>query len=313
MLEQIKETQKNAYKIITNAVKNKKISHAYLIETNNYEFKNEFVLEFVKTLLCLNHEFCVNCDCNICKKIDKNIYSEFKIIKPEGLWIKKEQLLELQSEFKYTSVESFRKVYVIENAEKMNSSSANTLLKFLEEPEDNIVAILVSDNIHQLLDTIVSRCQLISLTNKNDNLNINEYEKVKKMLSRNCDNLDQIIADSIDLVYLIEQKGLDAIIYTKEFVNKFSNSSEFELALEIMILFYKDILNYKMNINELFPKKDLELIAKLNDVDKLKYKITKLLESKNNVKINANTNLLLDKFIIDIGCDTNERNSWCSI
>lgn len=308
MLEEIKETQANAYKIISNAVKNSKISHAYLIDANNYKYKKEFVFEFAKTLLCPTHEFCKTCECNICKKIDKNIYSEFKLIEQDGMWIKKEQLLELKKQFMYKSVESSRKVYIIMNAEKMNASSSNTLLKFLEEPEENIVAILVTDNIHQLLDTIVSRCQIISLVN-----NSTETRKIQNYLSREVDGLDEMIVDTIDLIYLIEQRKLNSIVYTKDFINKYGESSKFEIILEIMILFYKDVLNYKVSKCELFDENDLSKIADLNSIEQINDKIVKLLESKNDIKVNANVNLLLDKFIIDIGCDIDGQSSWCNI
>ena len=51
-------------------------------------------------------------------------------------------------------------------ADKLNMSSANTILKFLEEPEDDIVAILVANNRYAVIETILSRCQVLSLKNK---------------------------------------------------------------------------------------------------------------------------------------------------
>ena len=41
--------------------------------------------------------------------------------------------------------------------------SANTILKFLEEPEDDIIAFLVTDNRYHVIDTILSRCQILTL------------------------------------------------------------------------------------------------------------------------------------------------------
>ena len=52
---------------------------------------------------------------------------------------------------------------IIKETEKLNASSANTILKFLEEPEDGIIAILLTDNRYHVLDTILSRCQILSL------------------------------------------------------------------------------------------------------------------------------------------------------
>ena len=77
------------------------------------------------------------------------------------------QLDILQKKFETKALESDKRVYIINYADKMNSSSANSILKFLEEPEPDIIAILIADNRYQLLDTIVSRCQLINLVNIN--------------------------------------------------------------------------------------------------------------------------------------------------
>ena len=64
-------------------------------------------------------------------------------------------------------------LFIIYNAEKLNTSSANTILKFLEEPEENIIAVLTTDNRYQVLDTILSRCQnLVFAPNLKENKKI---------------------------------------------------------------------------------------------------------------------------------------------
>lgn len=90
------------------------------------------------------------------------IYVDVKVIKSDGMWIKKDQLLDLQSEFNNKAFEGNKKIYIIRSAEKMNVQTANSILKFLEEPVDDIIAILITDNINMLLPTIISRCQVIN-------------------------------------------------------------------------------------------------------------------------------------------------------
>ena len=58
----------------------------------------------------------------------------------------------------------------------MNQYSLNTILKFLEEPEENIIAFLVTKNINLLKDTIISRCQLLEI--KSDILIPDDYNEV---------------------------------------------------------------------------------------------------------------------------------------
>ena len=304
MLDNFKEEQKIPYKILMNAIKNNKLSHAYLFETNGYAKKKEFLVAFAKALLCPHHHTS-STDCSVCDRIDKNIYSELKIIEPDGMWIKKEQLMELQEEFKTKSVESDKKVYIINNVECLNTSSANSILKFLEEPEDNIIAILATDNIHSLLDTIISRCQVITLTRSQSKEDMKVDEKISFYLNEKVEESE--IIDTLDYIYYLETNHLETIIYNKKLVlNKFEDRKKLELFFDIMILFYKDVLNYLIkNENDIFDIKDIEKIAIKNDINKIQYKINLIMEAKNNLKINANTNLLLDKLVMDLEGDNN--------
>lgn len=304
MIEEYKEEQNLAYKIIIKAIENNNFSHAYLFETNGYKKAPEFLISVAKTLLCphnyKNKEKCN--DCHICERIDKNIYSELKIINPDGMWIKKEQLISLQNEFKTKSVESNKKVYIINNVERLNSSSANSILKFLEEPEDNIFALLATDNIHQLLDTIISRCQIITL-NKNDNLeNKNVEEKLLTYVNISLDEINDVLTNTLDYIYYLEQHHLETIVYNNNLVlNKFETKEKIESFFEIMVLFYKDTLDYKLtSSNNIFDIRDIEKIAKLNTIDQLQSKINCIIKIKKNLKVNANMNLLLDKLVIDL-------------
>ena len=72
-------------------------------------------------------------------------------------------MLDLQEEFNNKSLLDNKRIYIIKEADKLNMSSANTILKFLEEPEDDIVAILVTNNRYSVIETILSRCQILSL------------------------------------------------------------------------------------------------------------------------------------------------------
>ena len=167
MLDEFKNSQKIIYQMMQNAAKNQRFSHAYLIDANHYPLKSEIAIAIAKFILCPNnYTNSKNCkECTQCKRIDDGNFTELKIIKPDGAWIKKEQLEELQRQFSTKAIETKYKIYIIHEAEKMNSSAANSILKFLEEPEPGIIAILITDNMYQLLDTIISRCQIISLSN----------------------------------------------------------------------------------------------------------------------------------------------------
>lgn len=167
------------FEIVDNYINNKKISHAYLIEIGNYEEDFLDVLEFVKMILCnCTKDNLKNDKTNIGNLIDTFNYPDLKIIEADGQWIKKNQLVELIDDFQNKSLLDNKRIYIIKEAEKLNSSSANTILKFLEEPEENIVAILLTKNRFQVIETILSRCQLLTLGCENENYNIDDNVKL---------------------------------------------------------------------------------------------------------------------------------------
>lgn len=304
MLDSYIEEQKVVYRILKNAVIKNKCSHAYLFETNGYKDKEKIALAFAKYLLCpysySQNEKCVNC--TQCENIDKNIFSELKIISPDGMWIKKEQLLELQKEFKTKSINANKKVYIITDATKLNISSSNTILKFLEEPEDNIIAILIADNIHKLLDTIVSRCQIVSFLKNNDSIET-KVEKLSSLISVKVDEIEKKAENTIKFINYFEKNKYSSIINVKQmFFNNFIDRNAIIVALEIMLLYYKDIVNIKTNrCLDLFDDINMKHIAENNTLDIIYKKIKIISDSKENIYINANVNLLMDKLIIDLG------------
>ena len=302
MLDDYKEEQPLAYNILTKAIKNNKLSHAYLFETNGYNDSKQFLVSLAKALLCGHMNKKDSNNCHICEKIDKDIYSELKIINPDGMWIKKEQLIDLQKAFMTKSVESNKKVYIINNVECLNTSSANSLLKFLEEPEDNIIALLATDNIHQLLDTVISRCQIISLTKKEEKDKTIEEKIAFNLNIKSDEELSNMIINTLDFIFYLEQHHLNTIIYTKDLVlSKFEDRKNFEILLNIMILFYKDVIDYKIKKEQnIFKIRDIEKIAKKNSIENIQYKINCILDAKKNLKVNANINLLIDKLIMEL-------------
>ena len=115
MLDDFITEQPIIYKTLMNSVKNNKLSHAYLIETNGYSKSFDFSRAFAKLLFCpnrySNNKKCNNC--SQCANIDKNEFIELKIIEPDGQWIKKTQLEELQQDFSKKSVVGNKKTYII--------------------------------------------------------------------------------------------------------------------------------------------------------------------------------------------------------
>lgn len=267
-------------------LKNRKVSHAYLIESHNYEKARELVLAFSKVLLNLDHE--IHCS------LENN--PDFKWIEPDGgLWIKKEQLIDLQTSFKTKSFVNGRRVYVIYGADKLNKSSSNAMLKFLEEPFDQIVAILVTPNRYQVLPTIVSRCQVFSLEEKRHTL-----EKT------------MFVERVIDFSLLLESKGSKSIAFLSPFYQDLFATRESSLeTMKVLCHLYTDffeILVKNTRLGDLYPEELIKTITDQNIYDIIN-KLNVLSTYQEQLKYNVNLKMWLDSFILSFGGDKIDRSS----
>ena len=312
MLDGYKDSQPIVYKILKNAIIDDKSSHAYLIETGGFYDSFNFVMSFVKSLLCplkkLNKNNCG--ECHQCEVIDSGNFPEIDVIAPDGLWIKKEQLQNLQKEFTTKALIGNKRVYIIKQADRLNKSAANSILKFLEEPDNNIIAILITDNIYSVLTTIRSRCQILRLKSTDISKEpLNTIEKLKQIITVNqkdnltTETLEEKIQKVIEFVNYLEKNHLNTLLYIGKLWNDYITSKEeIEMAYEIMINYYKDILNYILNKPlEIFElNNDIKMIAENNNQDEICRKINKLVELKELIKYNINSGLLMDKLIMGL-------------
>ena len=315
MLDDFAHVQPIVYKILSESKKRNRVSHAYIIETNGYSKGLELAISFCKYLLCPNsYTNNKNCkDCTQCFKIDNNEFVELKIIESSGQQIKKNQIEELQIDFSKKPVIGDKKIYIINEAEKLNVKTSNSILKFIEEPEEGIIAILITKNVNSLLPTIVSRCQILSLKNRNDLANLSTKEKIINLLSidddLNIKNEEKNKVDKIvNFIKYYENNKTETIIYTnKLFHSYFIDRDNLKIAFEMILMFYKDVLNNKLGkeitiFNDY--NKEIEEISFKNKLEIIIKKINIIANLKEKIKYNANATLLVDKLIIELeGCE----------
>ena len=295
MLNDYKDKQSLAYNLFVNDINNNCVTHAYLIDENNYLDAYNMVLSFVKAILCDNKYLDnSNCsDCTLCKRIDDGNYPELKIIEPDGMYIKKQQIIDLQQVFSRSSVEGSKRIYIIKDCEKMRPEAANSMLKFLEEPESGIIAILMTNNINNVLSTIISRCKVVKLYNLSDSVDINSNEEL--------DNL------AIKFVSNLENRGIDLIIDVKELWFSLIGAKDRDkmvLVFDKMIDIYYDMMKVKNgnnNIKCINWIDEINSISFKNSLEDILNKINILVEYKDSIKFNVNSNLLMDSLIISIG------------
>ncbi len=307
MLEEYEKKEPIIYRQISNSIKNG-LSHAYLFELNDNIYAYEMIMSFVKKVLS-------NGDDNIAKRIDDGNYPELKHIFPDGQLIRKEQLEELQKSFSTISLENDKRFYIIHDSEKLNVAAANSLLKFLEEPSDGIIAILLTNNINLMLKTIVSRCQILTFS-KNK---LEDYIKFNQITSditlhklfftiwKNKDELNEyhrnFVKKVIEFINYYEKNKLKTIVYENRFFEEINDKIELNKFFECVILFYRDLLRYKFGSEVLYFDDYIDNIREfscINTEEMIIKKINTLLEKVRLIKNNVNTSMFIDGIIIDM-------------
>ena len=294
MFDILKNEQEKVYDFIKKNHENDSFSHAYIVESKNYNNLDLFLQFFVSNLLDKND-------------IDINNNPDIYIIKPDNGVIKKNQIDELQKKFFTKSFVSKKKVYIIYGADKMNEVSSNSLLKFIEEPAENIFAILVTENIFALLTTILSRCQIIKLKFKSLDKNIDDVYNIIYYASNSSRPLDESMYEYVKkimekvLLFIdcYEKNGILALTKTNLFFGKMVKN-DIELFLEILVLFYYDIIRlYSSFDTNTFNKSELmEYVKNNNTLESISNKIKSTILIKNKLRYNINGSLLIERLIL---------------
>ena len=157
--------QEEAVRILANAVKTEKISHAYIFAGPRGTGKTTAARVFAKALNCehlTNQEPCNKC--STCIAINKNKFLdlvEIDAASNRGI----DEVRHLQEEIRLGPTYGRYKVFILDEAHMLTTQASNALLKSLEEPPENTVFILATTEPHKILPTILSRCQRLNFKN----------------------------------------------------------------------------------------------------------------------------------------------------
>lgn len=303
MHEKYRNKQPIFYNVVDKIISNNKISHAYLLDVNGVSFYKEIVFEIVNKFLFLDVDDSRLEQYNIL--LNNGSYPDLKIIDLNNKIIKKEEILKLEEEFLVKPLLGKYKVYIIFNCENLNDSSANTILKFLEEPQENIIAFLVTNNVNDVINTIISRCQVFSLIPDNKDYLLPLFDSY----SDYEDFLENKKNEYLDTIKYIEENQLDCIGIKDTYLFKDS----LKLLLNMWLIYYLDLLFYKMNLDEkvlMFEKNDFLNYDKI-DNNEIINRVDVINKYISLVDLNVNRDLFIDNLIIDLYGGNNDWSNWC--
>lgn len=268
-------------KLFNTITTKKKVGHAFLFNVDD-SYDTSLAISFIKEILKNDVANADTGDSQYEKfsyQLDNNTFPDLMIIKSFDKVIKKEQILNIKSEMKEKSINSGKQFYIIEYAESLNSSSANALLKFLEEPDDEIIAILVTKNINKVISTIVSRCQIV---------NLNHYNRKKD---------EQYFELALKYLLIYEDKKEKAVSYLYELYE--SSNDDLKGMINSWIYIYKNVLKLLLNKDsEEANNESILAISKKNNIESVIDKLDKLEKMSNLILYNVNVRIILDELFI---------------
>lgn len=141
------------------------LSHAYIISGPAGSGRHTLARLLAAAVLCSGGEKPCG-QCGPCQKALKGIHPDVSVVSgPErGKPITVDQVRALHSDAYVRPNEGERKVYLLEDADQMNPSAQNAMLKLLEEGPPYAAFLLIADNAGGLLQTVRSRCEELTLT-----------------------------------------------------------------------------------------------------------------------------------------------------
>jgi len=153
------------------SIKNDRVSNAYIFTGLGSLGKTTVAEKFAISLLCRDVPSSGSCGvCSECNQFKNRVH-------PDVYWLNRkndektgklkrnitiEQVRELRGKLQQATLLGGYKIAIINGAESLNANGSNALLKILEEPSKNTVIIMIVKDVHALLPTIISRCQVLN-------------------------------------------------------------------------------------------------------------------------------------------------------
>ena len=162
--------QAEVAKKLINAWRKNRLAQAYILHGPDGIGKTPFAIELAKTFLCLKggteHALADACDqCPSCRKVQHSNHEDIEVLEPSGPGrvVTFENVNALIEKLKFKTRSGEHRYVIIEEADRVRPETANHFLKTLEEPPTDVTFFLLTARLPALLETIVSRCQVVRM------------------------------------------------------------------------------------------------------------------------------------------------------
>ena len=189
------------------------------------------------------------------KLILNNSHPNFHLIDvlPEKKIIEISQIRQMINYANKSAFNNRERIVLIDNAENLNLNSLNALLKIVEEPNENIIFIIIFDNNKKILNTLKSRCLKFNLfltfDQSIDTVNIIINKNIYDLISKDLINHYSTTGDFINLINFSLLSKLDlSEISLKKFLTNLIDEKHYKKDVFIKNNIYKYVEFYLLNL-----------------------------------------------------------------
>lgn len=251
---------------LKNAISMGKVSHAYILNGPEGAGKRMIAEAFARALQCENHDTEGCGKCRSCHQAESRNHPDIIYVnheKPNTISVAdiREQINGTIDIKPYNTTSQY-KVYIVDEAEKMNEQAQNALLKTIEEPPAYAVILLLTTNADAFLQTIRSRCVTLELKavadEKIHNMLMRNYQVVdykadvcvafaqgnvgKAILLAGSQTFNELKDQTIRLVRKLRDTEVADIMSEVKAIEEFEQIDDF---FDLLLLWYRDVLIYK--------------------------------------------------------------------
>lgn len=310
---------------LQNAIAMNKVSHAYIINGERSSGKEFVAKVFAAALQCEKGGTEPCGECHSCIQAKSGNQPDIIFVshdKPNSIGVE-DIRAQINNDIGIKPYSSPRKVYIMNEGEKMTIQAQNALLKTLEEPPEYAVILILTANVESLLPTILSRCVVLNMKPVPDHkvkkylmeeLEIPDYKanicvafargnigKAKMLAS--SEEFEKVKEEAVTLVKYINDMDISEVVKAIKKISEY----QFDVTdyLDILSVWYRDALLFKAtkDANSLIFKNELQYIRKVADrstYEGIETIVKALQQAKRRLEANVNFDLTMELLLLTI-------------
>ncbi len=310
---------------LQNAIAMNKVSHAYIINGERNAGKEFIAKVFAMALQCEQKEAEPCGECHSCKQALSNNQPDIIYIsheKPNTIGVE-DIRAQINNDIVIKPYSSPRKIYIVNEGEKMTPQAQNALLKTLEEPPEYAVIVILTTNVEALLPTVLSRCVVLNMKPVSDalvkkylmeQLGVPDYKANicvafargnigKAKLLASSEEFEKVKDEAISLVKNINDMEIHEIVKAIKKISEY----KFDVNdyLDILMAWYRDVLFFKAtkDVNSLVFKEEIQQIMRVSDrstYEGIETIVNALQSAKKRLEANVNFDLTMELLLLAI-------------